>query len=454
MKRIGLVSLAALLASGAAWAGSGTIAVTPGSGATVKTTTDGGGANASVITIGDGTAAANIAAVKAASTAAVAADPAVVVAISPNNTVPVNITAGGITGFASGAAFSGSNILTDGGIFSGNMYPLQLDGASGNLKVNCAAGCSAGTTSNASDAVATSSTNGASVGYGYVFNGTTWDRQRGLGNAGSGVATTSLGLTGGVAYLYGFNGTTWDQIQVDANKNVKSVLFQGAAALSATNGIYANALQGNAVLSLTNPSFAKLTDGTTAVPVKAASTAAVAADPALVVAISPNNTLPVNQTQMNGVAVTSGVGASGTGTQRVAVSTDSPGGALANAAFAQPIGGTTGGATPYHYLSAASTNSTLISTGAHSVYNITAVNTTATLYYLKFSDNSAAPTCGTTAVVHTYPIPASATGAGLTISIPVGIKFASGLGFCITGAVADNDTTSAATGVVINVDYN
>ena len=44
----------------------------------------------------------------------------------------------------------------------------------------------------------------------------------------------------------------------------------------------------------TTPWLAKISDGTNAAAIKAASTAAVAADPALVVAISPNNTVPVS----------------------------------------------------------------------------------------------------------------------------------------------------------------
>lgn len=52
--------------------------------------------------------------------------------------------------------------------------------------------------------------------------------------------------------------------------------------------------------------FQKVTDGTNTAAVKAASTAAAATDPALVVAISPNNTLPVNQTQVGGSAITLG----------------------------------------------------------------------------------------------------------------------------------------------------
>lgn len=104
-----------------------------------------------------------------------------------------------------------------------------------------------------------------------VFNGTTWDRQA------SGTALGSILVNNGTA----------------ANFLSTATLNQGGSALSATNGIFANILQGNAVISNTNPSFMSVTDGTTKVVVKAASTAAAAADPAFVVAISPNNVLPV-----------------------------------------------------------------------------------------------------------------------------------------------------------------
>lgn len=80
----------------------------------------------------------------------------------------------------------------------------------------------------------------------------------------------------------------------------------------------------------------QITDGTRDGTVKAASTAAVAADTSFVVAISPNTPLPsgsnvlgslvanqsVNQTQINGVAVSTGSGTTGTGVQRVVLPTD------------------------------------------------------------------------------------------------------------------------------------
>jgi hypothetical protein len=72
------------------YAGSSTILATPGTGpATYDVITDSGGNFVGMFALVDGTAAANRAAVKAASTAAGATDPALVVAISPNNTVAV-----------------------------------------------------------------------------------------------------------------------------------------------------------------------------------------------------------------------------------------------------------------------------------------------------------------------------------------------------------------------------
>jgi hypothetical protein len=56
---------------------------------------------------------------------------------------------------------------------NGQTLALQTDSA-GNLKTS-----SAGAQSNASDAVATSSTSSAAVVWNYIFNGTTWDRMQG-----------------------------------------------------------------------------------------------------------------------------------------------------------------------------------------------------------------------------------------------------------------------------------
>jgi hypothetical protein len=57
--------------------------------------------------------------------------------------------------------------------------------------------------------------------------------------------------------------------------------------------------------------------------------------------------------------------------------------------------------------------------------------------------------------VATYPVPfgASSAGGGVVIDFSQPAVFVNGLAFCITGALADNDSTNAATGVVVNLLY-
>jgi hypothetical protein len=118
-------------------------------------------------------------------------------------------------------------------------------------------------------------------------------------------------------------------------------------------------------------------------------------------------------------------------------------------AHAQSSSWSNGGAAS-HYLSAASTNSTLVSSGKRNIMNVVATNTTATTYYLKLYDKATAPTCGTDTPIQTYPI---AAGQTTPLVSPNGIAVVSGVGFCLTGALPDADATSAATGVAINFVY-
>lgn len=110
---------------------------------------------------------------------------------------------------------------------------------------------------------------------------------------------------------------------------------------------------------------------------------------------------------------------------------------------------------PFHLLSAASTNSTLVKTGDGIVTSIVVINTTTTLYYLKFYDIGVAPTCNTTPVKLTIPVPfgAANAGGGVVVPMPVGFRFFQGIGICLTGGIADNDNTNAATGVAINLGF-
>lgn len=118
-----------------------------------------------------------------------------------------------------------------------------------------------------------------------------------------------------------------------------------------------------------------------------------------------------------------------------------------------PVGGAAGGPWMAHYLSAANTNATLVAAGAHNVYQIIAINTTGTIYYLKFYDKALAPTCGTDTPSLTLPVPfgQSSSGGGFVIPMPTGSRFLAGVGFCLVGGIADNDNSNAATGIAINI---
>lgn len=111
---------------------------------------------------------------------------------------------------------------------------------------------------------------------------------------------------------------------------------------------------------------------------------------------------------------------------------------------------------PVKYLSAATTNATRVKASAGAIDQLTLINTTTTLYYLKlYNKASAAPTCNSDAVIFTVPVPygTANSGGGAAIPFPLGIRFNTGIGFCLTGGLADNDNTSAATGVAISMAF-
>lgn len=121
----------------------------------------------------------------------------------------------------------------------------------------------------------------------------------------------------------------------------------------------------------------------------------------------------------------------------------------------KPQAQTTGGCTPYGYQSAASTNSTLIAAGQHTLCALNLENTTATLYYVRVYDSGTAPTCSSpTGFKFTLAVPANTTGAGIAANLgPFGMDFAAGPAFCITGGPSSTDNTNAATGVFVVAAY-
>lgn len=115
-------------------------------------------------------------------------------------------------------------------------------------------------------------------------------------------------------------------------------------------------------------------------------------------------------------------------------------------------GRATGGSTTYLLISAASTNSTLISTGSHTLYAINAYNNGATAAYVKIYNKSTAPAIGTDTPIKVVMLPA---GGGSNIVLPPqGDVVVSGLGIGITGGAANSDTTAVALSqVIFNCSY-
>ena len=104
--------------------------------------------------------------------------------------------------------------------------------------------------------------------------------------------------------------------------------------------------------------------------------------------------------------------------------------------------------------SAATTNATNCKASSGNFYGVRAINTTATIYYLRMYNTSAAPTCSSaTGFIESIPVPANASGAGFAFLQPYPINYSTGVSFCFTGGGSSTDNTSAATGVYISVLY-
>lgn len=100
-------------------------------------------------------------------------------------------------------------------------------------------------------------------------------------------------------------------------------------------------------------------------------------------------------------------------------------------------------------IAAASTNSTLIKTGATRLVGGVVTNTSATIKYIKFYNKATAPTVGTDVPVLTLGIPALTTLPITDMLTGAGLQFALGAGFGLTGAAADTDTTVLVAGDVV-----
>lgn len=95
----------------------------------------------------------------------------------------------------------------------------------------------------------------------------------------------------------------------------------------------------------------------------------------------------------------------------------------------------------------AGTNATSVKTTAGNLYGGLLCNTTGSNLFFKFYSKSSAPTVGTDTPFFTTMVPANGV-VELNIAADIGLRFASGIAYAITGAVADSDTTAVTADAV------
>jgi hypothetical protein len=106
-------------------------------------------------------------------------------------------------------------------------------------------------------------------------------------------------------------------------------------------------------------------------------------------------------------------------------------------------------------IAANNTTSIPIKATAGTVYSVDAFNNGASVIYVKLY-NSPVVTCGVGTPYARYLIPfgASSSGGGFTAPMTNGDAYYSGISMCITGGIADNDTTAPPSStVIVNIHY-
>jgi hypothetical protein len=286
---------------------------------------------------------------------------------------------------------------------------LQVDAASGTLKVD-----GSGATQPVSGTVTANQ------------GGSNWSQNLAQvnGAAAAALADATANPTGFAfgSYLFGFNGTTWDRLRDDTNEYLYVDL--GTALPTGANTIGA----------------VKLTDGTNTAAVKAASTAAAAGDPSVVVALSPNSPVPTGANSIGTVGLNAGSNIAG----KFGIDQTTPG--TTNAV--QVIPGTSGGWTPITEAALKTTVQT-IKSSAGKLGVIDCYNPNTSSAVVEFFNTTGTVTLGTTAVAWFKEIPAS---AGANYESALGINFTSGIKTAAVTTVGGS--TAPTTGVDCSIGFN
>jgi hypothetical protein len=112
-------------------------------------------------------------------------------------------------------------------------------------------------------------------------------------------------------------------------------------------------------------------------------------------------------------------------------------------------------AVPFHLVSSANNNATLVRATTCWLYAVWATNVNAAIRFLKFYDLNVVPDPAVHLPSFVCGIPGAVAGAGGSIALPVGLVFFTGLALAIVTGSADTNNTSVAAGeIVISIGYH
>jgi hypothetical protein len=172
--------------------------------------------------------------------------------------------------------------------------------------------------------------------------------------------------------------------------------------------------------------------------------------------VTPDANSAVNLAQVGGASTQTGHGTA-SGCQRVEIANDGTGlvNAVQNGTWTVQPGNTanttpwlvtqspasSGGPSTSRIKAAASTNSTSVKGSAGQVYGWYLYNNTSSAKFFKLYNKATAPTIGTDTPFCTIGIPPN---GGCVIEFSMGLALGTGIGYGITGAIGDSDTTATA----------
>ena len=279
--------------------------------------------------------------------------------------------------------------------------------------------------------------------------------------SGSGVSTVDAATFTATTSLFAGSGGFF---QTTATNNALTTGQQGMFQVTANRALFSN---------LRNAAGAEV--GVAAVPLQVSLANTAANGTAVAVSLAANQSVNTAQWATTSLGVPTAYGTAPTtgnyiGVNAFVTNATAPGQAtmaasspvvIANNQSAVPVSfsvSATGGATISSAIAPATPAGVNLKASAGTVYSVNVTTVQATPIYVKLYNASSAPTCGSGTPVARFMVPSNATaadGAGTNISFPVGLAFGTGIGYCVTGALADNDTTAiTATNTLVNISWN